>query len=578
MNASSSGARRRAVARGVALAGLVVVAACEDPMLHVVVEPVAAYANQLERTEITVYERDGLTCDDIAFDRLSAEELRAIERSRGTSALTAIPRLGRKAVVARGYGRMAREDATSERVILAGCAEVDEIGEGERLVITTEPVVHVATDATVSVAGKGALEVIVVAVDVNQRVVDRKALRWTSYGPSGSFGAGVDQLEEVGAELLRGEGRFTPTPPSMAGPFAVQVRVKWSSSLPPLIASTMTSAPITRALGLPDPSFVNACAVYPRAGLPTLACLEKDSPTTRVVRSYRLQAGVLVQSAAPISAPSGVGVFPTLDGLVIVNDDGTYFTASGTSYSGSLCQGGCSSALADVLSFTGCTGQAAGLFALFVDGATPRLTATVITTNTKLGFPRAGALAMGAAGCVTDLEVTRGPQVAVTLSGTNGSSIYFLTGAAPIERTGERRLLGTGFVTKGREARLLTTEIDPTGFVVVESVLSKPGDAYRLFERQRSPAVSPPRHYVSGVFDLDGDVDLAWDVVDSLDSQVRYVQVLLAERAGRPTLSGRLPMTETADLIAADLDGDEVAEIIGYSNNAISIQRLGALR
>ncbi|MBK7538239.1 MAG: hypothetical protein IPI49_23320 [Myxococcales bacterium] len=46
----------------------------------------------------------------------------------------------------------------------------------------------------------------------------------------------------------------------------------------------------------------------------------------------------------------------------------------------------------------------------------------------------------------------------------------------------------------------------------------------------------------------------------------------------RPTPASQAasPIPDNDDL-AADLDGDGVAEIIGYSNNSVSVQRLGSL-
>lgn len=569
------------------LAGIACVCAaigCEDPSLRVEVERPVAYASLVERVEISVYERADLTCDDIAFDKLSADELRASLRSTGAGDLDAIPRLGHKAVVARGYGRAGKPEP-EDRLVIAGCTEVDEIGDRERIVITTEPVATAAIDAALVSMGKGAIEIAVVAVDANLEGIDGKEVRWSTYGPSGSFPASGDIDEPAASVLLRnGEGQVRPKTPGMIGPYAVQIRVKWSTGLPPPINAMMVDLPAQRSLGLSDLSFINACTIYPRDGLPVLACLEKDSLTARFVRSYRLVGGALTQVAAPVSVPSAIGVYGlggAGPGVIVVNADGSYSGILGASASGAVCQGDCTGAnVIDVMSFPGCGGSGAGLFAYFREVATQRFVATILATGEKHVFnnpPFDLTIALGSAGCVTDLELGGTPRVVATVNTNTRSSIYMLGTPAPIDRFRDRRQAGSGFTVSGKEARLLTTEGDPTGLVVVESVLNKPNNTYRLFERRRSPAVAAARHYVSGAFDLDDADDIAWDVVDDIDAQTRAIQILLAARAGRPALVGRLPLADTADLLTADLDGDGISELIGYTASSVSIQRLGNL-
>lgn len=581
------GARRAARALALA-AGLAVGAACADPSLHVIVEQ-PANASELSglvgRVEITVYERDGLRCDDIAFGKLSADEQRAIERSRGEGSLTQIPRLGQKAVVARGYGAPAQGTRT-ERLIVAGCAEVGEIADDERVVVQTEAVAYVAIDSSLVPSGNGAVEIAVVAVDARQKGIDGKQVSWTTYGPMPASGAA--ELEPTTpAALSSGEGTLRPPPPAMVGPYAVQIRVKWAAAQPPAVTSTMATLPVQRTLGVAEPAFLNTCAIYQLNGRPTLACLERDGAGARSVRSYRLAGGQLVSAGLPQAAtPNAVAILGAGTELVQVNADGSYASLFGSSYAGTVCAGACGAAtLIDVIGFAGCPAAggaaAAGVFAYYREAAVPRLVGTVLATNKKQAFltPPDPTLTLGAIGCVTDLETGARPQVAATVNIATTNLLYLFDQQFPIERRRDRRLYGTGFAPPGKEspeARLLTTELDATGFVVVESVLAKPGVAYRLFERRRSAAVAPPAHYVSGQLDADGEADLAWDLEDTT-SGTRGVQLLLGARPGRPTLSGRLPLTDTADLLAADLDGDGVAEIIGYSNNSVSVLRLGAL-
>jgi hypothetical protein len=368
----------------------------------------------------------------------------------------------------------------------------------------------------------------------------------------------------------------------MIGPYAVQMRIKWSTSLPPPINAMMVDLPAQRSLGLADPAFVNACTIYTRDRLPVLACLEKDSLSSRFVRSYRVSGGALTQVAAPVSVPQAIGVYDVGTGVIVVNADGSIIGILGASASGSVCEGSCAGAtLLDVLGFQGCdAGSGGGLFAYYREGVTPRLVATILSSGQKHVFsnpPVDPNLTLGSVGCVTDLELGGNSRVVATVQTTARSSIYLLGVAEPIERLRDRRQAGSGFTVSGKEARLLTTEGDPTGLVVVESVLNKPLTTYRLFERRRSPAVAAPRHYVAGHFDLDDDADIAWDVIDDAETQTRAIQMLLAARPGRPPLVGRLPLLDTADLLTADLDGDGISELIGYSGTSISLQRLGAM-
>ena len=566
-----------------------VAAGCEDPSLRVSVIRAPAYAELVERVEVSVYQRDDLTCDDIAFDKLSAEELRSILKSTGAGDLDAIPRLGKKAVVARGYGRATRVDPDEERLIIAGCAEVDEITDQTRIEIETEPVATAAIDSSPVIDGKGAVNIAVIAVDANQQGIDGKEVRWSTYAPSGGFPASGDIDEPAEPVILRGgEGVIRPAKPALIGPYAVQVRIKWSTGLPPPVSGMMDDqAIIQRPLGQDGLGIINSCTIYTRGGLPTLACLSKDSLTARFVRSYRLSNGALTEVAPEVSTPDVIGIYGVGAGILAVKGDGTYAGILGSNASGNVCQNGCPGGaafnLTDVLAFEGCGPAGPALLAHYRDVITLRVTGTSLLTGEKFAFsaPTDGAVTLGSIGCVTDLEMGGAARVAATLNtglAPNGRSYIYVVGtAAPIERQRERRLSGSGFSTSGKEARLLTTEVDPNGFIVVESVLNRPALFYRLFERRRSPAVAPPRHYVSGAFDLDNEADVAWDVLDDPETLTAAVQIILAARPGRPALLGRLPLADTTDLLAADLDGDGMSEIIGYGANSVSVQRFGAL-
>lgn len=561
------------------------VAGCEDPSLRVSVIRAPAYTELVERIEVSVYQRDDLTCDDIAFDKLSADEQRAILRSTGDGSLDDIPRLGRKAVVARGYGRT-RIDPDAERLIIAGCAEVDEITDQTRIEIETEPVATVAIDSTPVMQGKGAVNIAVIAVDANQEGIDGKEVRWIVYGPAGSFPSTGDISEPTDPVVLTGgEAVISPATPALIGPYAVQIRVKWSDGLPPPVSAMMDDQLVLqRTLGQSDTAFINSCTIYTRNNLPTLACLEKDSVAARFVRSYRLMNGALAQVAPEVAAPDVVGIFGVGAGLVTVRTDGGYAGILGSSASGNICQNGCPGGAAfelhDVLGFEGC-GAGPVLFSHYRDVFTLRATGISLLSGEKYAFtPPSELIQPNAIGCVTDLETSGAPRVAATaiignaiFDRSNDHSLVYLVGVpAPLDRTRDRRLGGTGFSTSGREQRLLTTEVDPNGFIVVESVMNRPAAIYRLFERRRSPAVTPPRHYASGSFDLDGELDTTWDALEG-----SAVQLLLAARPGRPTLLGRLPLPDTTDLLTADLDADGISEIIGYGVNTLSVKRMGAI-
>ncbi len=577
----------------VALVALVaLVTGCEDPSLRVSVIRAPAYAELVERVEVSVYQREGLTCDDIAFDKLSADEQRAILKSTGDGSLDDIPRLGRKAVVARGYGR-SRFDPDAEPLIVAGCVEVDEITEQTRIEIETEPVATAAIDTTLIPGGKGALEIAVIAIDANQEGIDGKLTSWIVYGPSGSFPATGDLSEPAEPVMLSGgEGVIRPATPALIGPYAVQVRVKWSTGLPPPVSGMMDDdGMVERTLGLLDDTFINSCTIYTYNGLPTLACLEKDSLTARFVRSYRLSSsGVLTRVAPEVSAPDARGIYGVGAGVITVKADGSYAGILGAAATGNVCQNGCptglSFALHDVLGFAGCGDSGPVLFTHYRDALTQRLTGISLLSGEKYAFTSPSEQSgLNAIGCVTDLEMGGARRVAATIvfapnlfdRTTDRSAIYMVGLQDPITRQRDRRLGGTGFSISGSEARLLTTEIDPIGFIVVESVLNRPTNTYRLFERRRSAAVAPPRHYVSGAFDLDDGADVVWDVFDDPETPNSAVQLLLAARPGRPALSGRLPLAATTDLLTADLDGDGISEIIGYGVNTLAVQRLGAV-
>src|SRR5262245_10019956 len=91
------------------LVAVAAVAACAMPSLQITVEHPAGI--DIAKTVVSVYESDVLHCDDVAFTRLSSDELDPLlvaeetHNKDGTTTgdLSGISRTDHKVIVARGY-------------------------------------------------------------------------------------------------------------------------------------------------------------------------------------------------------------------------------------------------------------------------------------------------------------------------------------------------------------------------------------------------------------------------------------------------------------------------------------------
>ncbi|MEO8551140.1 MAG: hypothetical protein ABI678_14245, partial [Kofleriaceae bacterium] len=130
----------------------------------------------------------------------------------------------------------------------------------------------------------------------------------------------------------------------------------------------------------------------------------------------------------------------------------------------------------------------------------------------------------------------------------------------------------TGF-TGGTEPRAVFTSIDASGVVLVQVVFSANGNS---IERSRMAAASLPDRMVAAQVDTDTGTDLFWDIANRLTGT--SFEIGYARKVGDVNLEAlsRPIDIDVGDLIAADLDGDGLDDIVIVTTSGVSIVPMGA--
>jgi hypothetical protein len=571
---------------------VLVVAACMDtPSLHVTVTHPTGLA--IARTELAVYESSSLTCDDIAFARIGADELAAIAaiaqviEGSGEAALANLTRTGRKVIVARGL-------AAGGQLLAAGCT-TQELVEGRvELELATIAAATASVLSTQDPADPTAIAM--VTTDPHGRALDGRRVSWTVYGPAGAtpmqpgtveLGDGV--WEPPGPTCsTAGLVRVHPVPSAVVGGYAIQLRVEWATQQPPRTTSLLAPDFTPQSSNPPSPG-ARFCALRVRDANRWLVCLERDGSDV-IARAFRAQvsagrAGLVGVDEQPVAGDAIAVVSVPDDGGLEVYAITTrgellpLFAAPTIANAAPVCPAGppCATPVENALVLPACGPAQGAKLVLQLGGAGgPGQIKQVDLSDGSLGDLPLNRLAtlrvvLDNAGCVQRLAPMGGaaePQQVIS---------YHLTGLVePIilqtrmsygcaVTCDDIELLagaGVGFVP-GAEPRAVITILDATGVVLVQAVMipDPTGKPDRLVERTRHPAAALPDRMVTGRFDADDTWDLIWSM--AAQRGTRFELAYGKQAGGQPLLAlSPLVARQYGTLLAGDLTGDGFDDLI----------------
>jgi hypothetical protein len=599
--------------RWLALAPVLGVLACgPDPSLSVEVDQPNEnrIGDALRETTVSIYESDGLTCDQIEFGDLTTEQLEALLKTRvsivkgtGTSdTFSGVSRLGHKVIVARGLGEKGG-------LLTAACAELDEIHEGETLKL--KAVVAAKVSIATAEQGDGILITTTEPLAGSKSLNDRKVW-WRLYAASGAM-ADTTRVDEVATDVWEpkaptctsgGEVTVHPVPPRVPGGYALRLRVSWATEPLPLITRFTELPHVVRDLGTP-PAVIRPCAVRRSGATASVVCITAPQVATEL----RLQGGALVPVAtAPLTVHSdaAIGIVAVDRDVYAITEHGNWQAlfgapappgpvnrnwwcdrvACGTQATFDLqIVPACGSKGSYLLAKVGATAAGADLLTMPLLGGVPAELDQ--GPGQKLAFDT-----IANAGCLNERQrdgsqvqrqaIAVGLPVSVGAATGLTAALLFDCAAKTVCRL-QQGNDGIGFVPE-TPPRMVISTFDATG-AMLTSVDAQPNEGLnandardRLIEVARQPSAAPPDQLIAGHFDTDTTLDLLWHF--STRATGATIQIAYArEIAGTPLTGiasyGRQPIEE---LLVGDLDGnriDEVIAVLGPGGRRLDVIPMG---
>lgn len=600
--------------------GMLTVVSCSDsPSLKVIVNH-GASSFVLTETRVDVYESATLTCDKLRFGKVTLESIAPfrITDQNTTDDLQGLPRTGHIVVVAKGY--------VGETIAMIGCNEVDEIKQGDTLVITTKPATLVSAQATTEKNGDVTIKVTI--TDIANQSIEDIPVHWTLYGPDkATFAQGkladVTSDDEPGvylidehaacpsAECSGGLGRVTKriAHPSLSGPFAVRPRVEWAlTPSAPLTQFAGELLEIDTSINLGDFNgvrrIVNPCTVFRPVGqAASLFCLHSQANSKIGIAQYSFSAGSISQTVRQVDAFSTTIQNPMNFPVAILSDAENVFVLS--------LHGNWKKVFSTTLPLPSPTNETTAWplmdgqivsQAVFLPacGTTPARvaalarpplmpTAPFTAVSSSLGSAQLVPIVANGAelpanivlqngGCATNVGIDP-PVVYQSIVGTAlpstdglavGAYMTFAPGAGLFESVFSiSRVPAAGYavsVGAAGDQRILTAEVDITGAVIQESVLStKTGNGGNntpaLLIRRTFPAISLPTQIRSGNFDSGAEIDLAWMIQQERTS---LMQVLLDRPVGGDRLSAFYTQEFAGTFDTGNFDNMGATDIISW--------------
>jgi hypothetical protein len=594
------------------VSGLLAVATmigCSDPSLRVEVIPAPGF----DPVTITVYvfQSDTLLCDDVEYGVATEDTLQTLLVASATigtgETLDGVSRVEPKVIVALGV------DANGSRVF-AGCEQRGEITGDDVVTIETHAVARVTITGDALDKPFARRDIKVAAVDALGRPLDARSVRWRSDGVAGAFAP--DEFAESSPNVCteRGVATIEPADPDLPGPIAALVRVSWADATPAPLSGFVEN--VTNQVDLREPGALArkppACAVRrERDGADTVDhvyCLKRppEAETERQLVELDIAGNALALTpvGAPIAGDHLVATDMDADGsdeLYVVQKianairwTGVAGTADGATFVPcNVVTGACTFAsirrIVIVPSCGGAPGFAVLSFATAIDERdelvfTDLRGAPLPVQPTSFGNVSIDLLAGGCVAEATSDGVPHQGVVARLAPIAGGGNTFNHLVAVCDGEPCTARWPGFGAVgfSSGARPRLLSSEVDITGNVVVESEIFVAGDGdLALMEVARTPTTAPARAIASADVDGDGTEDLAWSqfLTDDTGATANRIQLAVGREGlpfpGRLTgLSPALPGSQALVLFAR-LDGDASPDLVTFSDEQASVYRSG---
>lgn len=573
------------------LALVLIVGACGGDLdLDVSVEHPADL--EVATTTVTVYESTTLTCIDIAFARIGANELDAAKvaeeavTSTGehSGKLAGVSRTDHKVIVARGY-------STGGAWITAGCAEQDVVADDTRVAITTAATVTAAT--VLDANADDPLLAVIATTDAFGRAITDRRVAWTVYGPAGSLpmapantaspSDGVWEPTRATCTGVSGAAALHPPPPAAVGGYAVQLRAEWATGLPAAYSRLIASF-ATQSLS-PPTGATKFCAVRKAGSVSRVVCLDNGMARDYQVTLGGGQPSLIARDATPIgpeakhlvSVPNGTD----LD-VYVMSTRGLLaplFGAPMPDNSAAPCADG-SCEVDDVIAVPACGSQPGKLVVRLAATGSGQLKQMNARGGGTQDFPL-GTIAANAqiqldnAGCVTRADPGGASptlrQVVTYHVGTRnalGELVPLASRAAYGCSTStclmNELLPGAGVTfTTGAEPRMIATSVDATGVVLIEVIMAPDTPMRDLFvERARIPSAGIPDRLVTGRYDADDERDLFWNIGARRGTtfEIAYGRTV----GGLPLAAVSTPQAIVlTSLMSADVTSDGFDDLIG---------------
>lgn len=593
---------------GLAIAAIGYFGCASDPSLQIEVVHDPAIAAVVDHTVVSIYAQMDLTCAQIEFGDISDDQLRgalAAEASDG-EALSGIPRVDAKVIVARGY-------SAAGALVAAGCVAEGEITDRAKVTVTTVPTATVSVTLAADDTGGAAMGngILVTTTDATNASIDKREVAWRLYGAAGTTADPARYHDVADGEweplhptcTANGDARIHPMPPLLPGGFGLDVRVSWASAMPPLFtAFTAFDAAAQTVSQLDKPAILLPCALEKRAGKSRIACM--DSPTSVQLYDFAPATHTVTkgvnQALGSVAGDSWIGVI-AVEGaggdrdLYAISDkgawqalDGAPAAAGGTQWCAGACNAAWSTtglqyvpACGDSPAFLfgqGKVGLATQYFQMPVRGGAATLYPPLDGSRGALK----GATVTGA-GCVTELQLDGSSKLRQALvfdstptSGPETNAVFACSAtASPCVVQLPTSNQAVAFSGGAGEAQLIGGTFDATGTQLARWVM-KPAEVKggagakdRLVERSRQVSAAPARQLVTGKFDADADADLFWTFLgrNAFGVQIAYARqvhdaplsaVTSFDLSGIAALANPTPV----QLFAADFNGDGYDELI----------------